>query len=106
MEIRSIRESHKTSDINSLLLLVANFWTIDCVEDSNVKAGLRSIYYTMGRPQKEKTMSANKPEDQATKQSGSNKDSEKEVRDFDPDGQNTQSNRDQQQGNPGVEQAP
>ena len=35
-------------------------------------------------------MSANKPEDQADKQTGSNKDTEKEVRDFDPDGQNSQ----------------
>jgi len=51
-------------------------------------------------------MSANKPEDQGTKQSGSNKDAEKEVRDFDPDGQNAKSDRGLQEENPEVEQTP
>lgn len=34
-------------------------------------------------------MSAKKPEDQANKQTSSNKDAEKEIKDFDPDGQNS-----------------
>jgi len=34
-------------------------------------------------------MSANRPEDQANKQTSSNKDAEKEIKDFDPDGENS-----------------